>query len=115
MTDRLSLPNSLLLGVPIPEQYHAAGHALQVAVEQAVRESVENGMSKSGKEVTPWLLERVGQLTEGSAIISSELTRVSSFTRDGTLTVFADKALIKNNVKVGGEIAIEYAKLLKKV
>lgn len=71
MTDRLALPNSLLLGVPIPEEYHSAGAALQEAVEQAVKESVENGMSKSGKGVTPWLLQRVGELTKGSAIISS--------------------------------------------
>ncbi|KAM0754973.1 Indigoidine synthase A-like protein [Meredithblackwellia eburnea MCA 4105] len=94
MTDRLGLPSSLLLGVPIPEPYHAVGEALQVAVEQAVRESEENGMSKSGKSATPWLLERVGQLTKGNAVESN-------------------KALIKNNVKVGGEVAIEYAKLLK--
>lgn len=71
MTDKLGLPSSLLLGVPIPEEYHEAGHALQVAVDQAVKESIENGMSKSGKGVTPWLLERVGQLTKGSAILSS--------------------------------------------
>ncbi|KAL8291460.1 hypothetical protein RQP46_002438 [Phenoliferia psychrophenolica] len=94
MTDLLSLPSSLLLGVPIPEDYHAAGDALQVAVEQAVRESEENGVSRSGKLATPWLLERVGQLTKGVAIVSN-------------------MALIRNNVKVGGEIALEYAKLLK--
>lgn len=70
-TGLLGLRSSLLLGVPIPEAYHAAGEALQVAVEQAVLESVENGMAKSGKAVTPWLLERVGQLTKGNAIVSS--------------------------------------------
>ncbi|KAI5476662.1 indigoidine synthase A family protein [Pseudohyphozyma bogoriensis] len=93
-TDLLGLKSSLLLGVPIPEEYHAAGDALQQAVEQAVAESVENGVSKTGKAVTPWLLERVGQLTKGNAIVSN-------------------MALIKNNVKVGGEVALEYAKLLK--
>lgn len=73
MTDLLTLPSSLLLGVPIPEEFHAAGEALQIAVDQAVQESIENGVSKTGKLVTPWLLERVGQLTQGKAIISSEL------------------------------------------
>lgn len=48
------------------------GESIQIAVDQAVRESVENGMSTSGKRVTPWLLERVGQLTKGSAILSSK-------------------------------------------
>lgn len=71
MTDLLSLSSSLLLGVPIPDEFHAAGDALQVAVEQAVRESEANGVSRSGKLATPWLLERVGQLTKGVAIVSS--------------------------------------------
>ncbi|GAA5976826.1 hypothetical protein JCM11641_000882 [Rhodosporidiobolus odoratus] len=93
-TERLSLPSSLLLGNPIPSEYHQVGEELQRAVDQAVAESVENGMSKSGKEVTPWLLQRVNELTEGRSLESN-------------------KALIKNNVKVGGEVALEYAKLLK--
>ncbi|GAA5925742.1 hypothetical protein JCM10213_008872 [Rhodosporidiobolus nylandii] len=94
MTSRLSLPSSLLLGNPIPAEFHAVGEELQRAVDVAVRESVENGMSKRGKEVTPWLLQRVNELTEGRSLESN-------------------KALIKNNVKVGGEIAVELAKLLR--
>ncbi|GAA5849971.1 hypothetical protein JCM8547_000968 [Rhodosporidiobolus lusitaniae] len=94
MTDRLGLPSSLCLGNPIPAEYHAVGEELQQAVEQAVAESVQNGMSKSGKRVTPWLLQRVNELTKGKSLESN-------------------KALIKNNVQLGGEIALEYAKLLK--
>ncbi|GAA6063003.1 hypothetical protein JCM10212_002644 [Sporobolomyces blumeae] len=94
MTDRLELPASLLLGNPIPESYHAVGEELQQAVVQAVAESVENGMNKKGKEVTPWLLQRVSELTKGKSLDSN-------------------KELIRNNVKVGGEVALEYAKLLK--
>jgi pseudouridine-5'-phosphate glycosidase/pseudouridine kinase len=45
---------------------------VQEAVEQAVRESVEQGIDKRGKEVTPWLLKRVGELTTGSALELSE-------------------------------------------
>jgi pseudouridine-5'-phosphate glycosidase/pseudouridine kinase len=37
-----------------------------------VRESVEQGIDKRGKEVTPWLLKRVGELTTGSALELSE-------------------------------------------
>lgn len=73
-TEGLGLPSSLLLGVPIPQEYHEAGEALQEAVEQAVRESVENGMSKSGKLVTPWLLGRVAELTKDSSVDSSEVS-----------------------------------------
>lgn len=71
LSERLQLPTSLLLGVPIPEEHHAAGSAIQQSVEQAVAESVENGMSRRGKLVTPWLLERVSQLSKGLAITSS--------------------------------------------
>ncbi|GAA5980604.1 hypothetical protein JCM10908_001705 [Rhodotorula pacifica] len=94
MTDKLGLSSSLLLGNPIPAEYHAVGEELQRAVDQAVAESVENGMARSGKQVTPWLLQRVAELSEGRSLASN-------------------KALIKNNVRVGGEIAIEYARMLK--
>ena len=65
------MKNGVLFGVPIPEQYQAIGEKLQQAVEQAVRESEENGVSKLGKEVTPWLLKRVGELTAGKSLASS--------------------------------------------
>lgn len=66
----LSLPTPLstLLAVPIPSEHAGAGLAVQRAVEQAVRESVEQGIDKRGKEVTPWLLKRVGELTKGTAL-----------------------------------------------
>ena len=72
MTDRLGLSSSLLLGNPIPAEYHAVGEELQRAVDQAVVESVENGMARSGKQVTPWLLQRVAELSEGRSLASSE-------------------------------------------
>lgn len=67
----LSLPSSLLLGVPLPEEFRDAGATIQASVEQAIAESIENGMSLSGKEVTPWLLGRVAELTAGLSVISS--------------------------------------------
>jgi len=79
MADRLRLPSSLLLGNPIPESYHAVGEELQEAVLVAVRESVENGMSKRGKEVTPWLLQRVAELSKGKSLDSSESNSSLSF------------------------------------
>ena len=59
--------------MPIPEQHAEAGLKVQEAVEQAVRESIEQGIDKKGKEVTPWLLARVGQLTKGTALDLSKL------------------------------------------
>lgn len=67
-----SLRAAQLFATPIPAEYEAQGAKIQKAVEQAVRESVEQGVDKKGKEVTPWLLKRVGELTQGKALESSE-------------------------------------------
>ncbi|KAI0735087.1 indigoidine synthase A-like protein [Earliella scabrosa] len=89
---QLGLSNGALFAVPIPEQYEAVGEELQRAVEQAVAESEANGMSRRGKEATPWLLKRVGELTAGKSLASNI-------------------ALIENTATVGGQIAAAYAHL----
>lgn len=48
------------------------GLEIQAAVDQAVRESEENGISKRGKEATPWLLARVTELTDGKSLRNSK-------------------------------------------
>lgn len=89
---QLGMSNGALFAVPIPAEYEAVGSALQEAVEQAVRESEEQNISNLGKAVTPWLLNRVGELTQGKSLASNV-------------------ALIENTALVGGQIAVEYAKL----
>lgn len=89
---QLGMSNGALFAVPIPAEYEAVGSALQDAVEQAVRESEEQNISNLGKAVTPWLLNRVGELTQGKSLISNI-------------------ALVENTALVGGQIAVEYAKL----
>ncbi|KAH9050426.1 indigoidine synthase A-like protein [Lactarius hengduanensis] len=86
----LGMTHGVLFGVPIPESYAAVGKELQEAVEQAIRESQENGMDKQGKQVTPWLLERVRQLTAGKSLASNI-------------------ALIENTALKGAQIAVAYA------
>ena len=66
------MENGALFGVPIPEKYEAVGHALQRAVETALTEAEQNGMNRRGKEATPWLLKRVGELTNGKSLASSQ-------------------------------------------
>ncbi|WWD16726.1 hypothetical protein CI109_101157 [Kwoniella shandongensis] len=90
----LPTPLSTLLAVPIPSEHTEAGAAVQSSVEQAVRESIEQGVDKRGKEVTPWLLKRVGELTKGKAL---EL----------------NVKLIENNARVGAEVAIKVAELFQ--
>jgi pseudouridylate synthase / pseudouridine kinase len=66
------MTNGVLFGVPIPASYAGVGKELQEAVERAVKESQENGVDKRGKEVTPWLLERVRELTSEKSLASSK-------------------------------------------
>lgn len=70
------MTNGVLFGAPIPESYTAVGKELQEAVEQAVQESQENGIDRRGKEVTPWLLERVRKLTSGKSLASSKCVMI---------------------------------------
>ncbi|KIK28419.1 hypothetical protein PISMIDRAFT_673405 [Pisolithus microcarpus 441] len=89
---QLGMTNGALFAVPIPEKYEAASAVIQEAVELAVRESEESGVSKLGKDVTPWLLKRVGELTQGRSLESNI-------------------ALVRNTALIGGQIAREYANL----
>ncbi|KAA1471543.1 indigoidine synthase A-like protein [Dentipellis sp. KUC8613] len=89
---QLGMRNGALFAAPIPEAYEAVGQDIQRAVEQAVQESEANGMSKRGKEVTPWLLNRVKELTQGQSLASNI-------------------ALIENTSLIGGRIAVEYARM----
>ena len=68
---KYGLDNGNIFAVPIPAEYEAAGQEIQAAVEQAVQEAAEQGIDKRGKEVTPWLLARVGQLTKGTSLKSN--------------------------------------------
>jgi hypothetical protein len=69
---QLNMTNGALFGVPIPAQHEDVGEALQAAVEVALEEAEQNGMNKRGKEATPWLLKRVGELTKGASLASSQ-------------------------------------------
>ena len=68
---QLGMSNGALFGVPIPEKYESIGQELQEAVEVALDEAEQNGVNRRGKEATPWLLRRIGELTEGNSLDSS--------------------------------------------
>jgi pseudouridylate synthase / pseudouridine kinase len=63
--------NGALIAVPIPPEYEEIGMTIQTAVDQAVAEAEENGVSKRGKEATPWLLTRISELTKGDSLESN--------------------------------------------
>ncbi|MCO5577150.1 hypothetical protein L7F22_030973 [Adiantum nelumboides] len=85
---QFDMQTGMVFGVPIPPEFEGAGERIQAIVEQAVQESKELGVDRRGKEVTPWLLKRVGELSEGESVTSN-------------------KALVINNVATAAKVARE--------
>ena len=80
----------MLVTNPIPEAYAMDDAVISSAIDQAVRESVEQGVK--GKEITPFLLARVSELTGGESLESNI-------------------QLVLNNARLAAEIARSYAEL----
>ncbi|XP_040294718.1 pseudouridine-metabolizing bifunctional protein C1861.05-like [Bufo bufo] len=87
----LRLDSGVLISVPIPSEYAASGLMMEEAIRQALEEARLQGIV--GKEVTPFLLRRVNEITGGKSLDSNI-------------------ALIKNNAKVGSRIAVALSKIL---
>ena len=65
----LQLGGGMLVTNPIPEQYSMDKAVIDAAIDQAIRESKEQGIK--GKETTPFLLARVAELTGGDSLASN--------------------------------------------
>ncbi len=65
----LGYPSGMLCGNPIPEEYSMDPAVINKAIDQAVAESVEQGVK--GKKITPFLLARVKELTGGDSLDSN--------------------------------------------
>lgn len=76
---------SVAAGVPIPSSSAAQGGKVQAAISAALAEAVKKRIR--GAATTPFLLERVQQLTGG-------------------LSLALNIELVKNNAKVGAAIAV---------
>ncbi len=85
----LGFKNGMLVTNPIPEEYAMDKSIIDAAIEQALKESVEQGIK--GKETTPFLLARVVELTGGDSLESNI-------------------QLVLNNAKVAALTAVELAK-----
>ena len=85
----LGFKNGMLVTNPIPEEYAMDKAVIDAAIEQALRESVEQGIK--GKETTPFLLARVSELTGGDSLESNI-------------------QLVFNNAKVAALTAVELCK-----
>lgn len=87
--DAGELMTGILVTVPVPEHAELPQSEADSAIEQAVEEADKRGLV--GKEVTPFLLGRVSELTDGRS-------------RE------ANTALLYNNARVAAEIAAALCK-----
>jgi pseudouridine-5'-phosphate glycosidase len=66
---KLGLTSGILFAVPIPAKEEADAAVVSKAIQQALAESDEQGIL--GRDVTPFLLKRVNELTKGASLKSS--------------------------------------------
>ncbi len=81
---RLGLPGGMLFACPPPTSPEDEA-TLESATQQAVAEAEAQGVR--GGELTPWLLRRLAELTNGASLE-------------------ANVALLRNNARIAGEIAV---------
>lgn len=106
------MSNGALVAVPIPEQYEMMGSKIQDAVDQAIAESEKNGISRRGKEATPWLLQRVAELTNQDSLISN-IALLENTAKIGWSYHYLHISTTINHVFCpGGHIAVHYHRLL---
>lgn len=67
----LNLKSGMLIAVPIPKEQEAKTANINKAIDQALEESRKKNIS--GKDITPFLLERINQLTEGESLKASKI------------------------------------------
>ncbi|WP_224814894.1 pseudouridine-5'-phosphate glycosidase [Hasllibacter sp. MH4015] len=84
MRARLGLPGGQLVTNPIPQEAEIPAETLLPLIARAQTEAEEKGIT--GKAVTPFLLQRLFELTEGA-------------------TLTANIALVRNNARLAAQIA----------
>jgi len=82
------LPQSLLVTVPVPEAAEIPSAVIEPLVDSAIAEAEHRGIT--GRDVTPFLLSRMVQLTHDSARRANE-------------------SLLVNNARVAAQIACALA------
>ena len=89
---QLSLPlqSGLLFANPIPENYSLPKSKMDEIMAQAVRDAEEQG--KTGNDNTPFVLNRIKELSDGS-------------------TIAANRELVNSNIIRGTKVAVELARL----
>lgn len=84
------LKGGMLVGNPIPEKYAMDLDFINSNIDAAVEEA--NKLGVKGKEITPFLLDKIQKLTGGESLESNI-------------------QLVYNNAALGAKIAVEYSKI----
>ena len=87
----LGLAGGIVIGNPVPLKDAMDESLIEGAITEALKEATEKEIE--GKEVTPYLLERINQITHGESLKSNI-------------------ALVRNNASLGAKIALAYKTLL---
>lgn len=87
----MNLTSGLFFANPIPLEHSLPKPDIDQAIEEAVQDAEQQGIH--GHANTPFILDRIKQLTEGKSIP-------------------ANRALIESNVARATKVAVEYSKLL---
>ncbi len=88
---QMGLKGGMLVTNPIPEEYAMDDTVINRAIDQAVAESVEQRIQ--GKEITPFLLARVAELTGGDSL-ESNIRLVYNNARLASQTACAYQAML---------------------
>ena len=65
----MGLRSGILIANPVPAEFAAEGKRMEEATQRALREMKEKGIQ--GSEVTPFLLLRIAELTQGESLASN--------------------------------------------
>ncbi|MFS1512396.1 pseudouridine-5'-phosphate glycosidase [Chengkuizengella sp. SCS-71B] len=89
---RLGLDGGIVITNPVPKEDELSPEFMNQIIDQALSEAKENNIS--GKETTPFLLDKVKELTKGQSLVTNI-------------------ALVKNNANIGAQIAVQLHALKK--
>ncbi|MBO4554605.1 MAG: pseudouridine-5'-phosphate glycosidase [Clostridia bacterium] len=88
--DDMGLGGGTLIVNPIPEEYSMDADYIESVIKKAIAEANEKGVK--GKEITPFLLDKIQRITGGESLESNI-------------------KLVLNNAALASKIAVEFAKL----
>ena len=86
--ESLSISGGVLIANPVPVKYEIPRIEMEVFITQAIDEA--NSAGVTGKEVTPWILTRIVELTKGRSLETN-------------------KYLITNNARLAAELSVALA------